>query len=339
MAAFARDTVPATVAAAVRPAGASQFGATTLDVDVAPDESAGFMNPVAAVTNQGDVVLAYVRGACSPSCGPFAERVAIFDNSPPQLSNLNVPATAVAGTAFDVSASVFDTFSAVSTKWDFGDGTTAEGTAVGHSYGVAGTYTVKVTATDAVGNATSAERTIQVASPASAPPPAPSDADHDGDPAGSDCNDNDPAVHHGATDIPGNGVNEDCVGTDALDVLAVGFTNKWTVFKTYTTVFRLAVKKVPAGATVRLRCKGKGCPLKTKTVKPKTGGTVNLTKAFNRKRKARLKAGAKVTILVTKPGAVGNWFQATVQKGVHFPKTKQGCLAAGSATKKVACPS
>src|SRR5205823_1358652 len=42
----------------------------------------------------------------------------------------------------------------------------------------------------------------------------PIDADGDGEPRGQDCDDSNPNVHHGATEICGNGLDDDCVGGD-----------------------------------------------------------------------------------------------------------------------------
>jgi hypothetical protein len=91
-------------------------------------------------------------------------------------------------------------------------------------------------------------------------------------------------------------------------------------------------------------CKGKGCKFKKKSVTAKKAQTVKLTKYFNVKKKgkktkvAKLKAKAKVSIIVTKKNTFGNWFEATIQKGQKFPKTKQGCLAVGSSKTHVKCP-
>jgi PKD repeat protein len=52
-------------------------------------------------------------------------------------------------------------------SWSFGDGSFANGLAVNHSYGSAGTYTVKVTLTDAVGASVETELSVTVAASSS----------------------------------------------------------------------------------------------------------------------------------------------------------------------------
>ncbi len=70
------------------------------------------------------------------------------------------------------SATASDRWSPVTLRWSFGDGTSATGGAVSHAFGAAGAFSVTVTATDAVGNATSASRSVLATPPAPPPPPA-----------------------------------------------------------------------------------------------------------------------------------------------------------------------
>ena len=57
-------------------------------------------------------------------------------------------------------------------QWDFGDGTTATGLSVIHTYGAAGNYTVKLSVTDRGGNATSFSQLVQILGSTGLPVPA-----------------------------------------------------------------------------------------------------------------------------------------------------------------------
>jgi hypothetical protein len=99
--------------------------------------------------------------------------------------------------------------------WSFGDGASAVGTNVSHAFTAAGTYPVTVTSTDALGNASSDARVIGVVGP---PPPCGQDCDGDLYDASVDCDDTQSALHPGAVDIPGDGIDQDCVDGDAKDL-------------------------------------------------------------------------------------------------------------------------
>jgi hypothetical protein len=92
-----------------------------------------------------------------------------------------------------------------------------------------------------------------------------------------------------------------------------------------STTFRsLSVKGVPKGATVRVTCKGKGCPKKVFT-KKNARGSVTL-KPYVRK---SLRKGIVLTVSVTKPGAVGMVKTITIRAS-KAPKITTACLQPGA---------
>ncbi len=82
----------------------------------------------------------------------------------PLFQSVSIPSTGIVGVPLTLSASPVAPWSPVGeTTWSFGDGATASGTNVMHTYASAGSYAVKVTSTDALGNLNSSTGTITIA--------------------------------------------------------------------------------------------------------------------------------------------------------------------------------
>ena len=126
-----------------------------------------------------------------------------------------------------------------------------------HAYAAAGVYTVRVTATDAVGNAATVSRAVQITAPAGI------DADGDGffrgTNPGQDCDDGNARINPGATDVRGNRVDENCDGRRA-PFLLVGATPKttWSVLGSRLTLVELRIRGWAKGTKADLRCAGQG---------------------------------------------------------------------------------
>ena len=112
--------------------------------------------------------------------------------------------------------------------------------------------------------------------------------------------------------------------TTKVEATVIG---RWGLGRRVTTVFQLAVKKIPEGGRVEVRCAGKGCPFARRLIAP-AGGTATLTKLFARR---RLKRGTVVEVRVTAPGMVGKVVRYTMRARRKLPRTVPLCLPAGAA--------
>ena len=131
-------------------------GASVGGVDVATDAA-------------GDALASWTA---TDALGAKSVAAAAFQAAGPQLSSVSVPTSGTTGKQLAVSATATSTFATVAqTTWDFGDGSPlATGASADHVYAQAGDYTVTVTATDSVGNATQARRQVSVARSPETPP-------------------------------------------------------------------------------------------------------------------------------------------------------------------------
>jgi hypothetical protein len=176
-----------------------------------------------------------------------------------------------------------------------------------------GDHTLDVLAKDAAGNVdgTAARRSWRMN---------PLDLDGDGYNGPSpDCDDADPRINPGKSDVADNGVDENCDGADAITppieiplipvtpvkpvakpAITIALPYFMTATRKSTTFRSLSVKGVPAGATVKVACTGT-CPKKKLTIRSRKGGTV----ALKPYRKKALKVGTTLRIEVSKAGMIG----------------------------------
>ncbi|HEY6887966.1 MAG TPA: PKD domain-containing protein [Solirubrobacter sp.] len=128
--------------------------------------------PQVAMDDQGNGLVVWVQR----NVGGIIARA--YDSAGPDVRDLNIPYAATAGAVAAMTVSARDRWSALrDVVWDFGDGTTATGGAVEHTYRGPGRYHVTVTATDVLGNSTSGGEDVVVSpAPVQAPAqPAPTD--------------------------------------------------------------------------------------------------------------------------------------------------------------------
>jgi hypothetical protein len=222
-----------------------------------------------------------------------------------------------------------------------------------------GDHTFEVRAVDQAGNqdATPAARSWRVNS---------LDADSDGTNRPADCDDANPAIHPGVTDVPDNGVDEDCDGADRTAAAATGggggggggsvagdggsgagdggsgaapvpvsvSLSFYWVFKGSKTWARtLRLRAMTPGTTVTLTCKGRGCPFKTRKARPSSEGAVDAKRLL---KKRKLSAGAVLTIRVTAPGAVTKVITFKMRRNKLPTGSRFSCLPPG-APKPLTC--
>lgn len=164
------DRPAGTITARTRPTSSDPLGSPT--TVIAPSGTAKAYTPKqVALDEQGNGFLLWDRTISTGPSTPDTHLLGVsaYDPVAPVLTSTAVPATGKAGTAISVSAAATDRISTPAYTWSFGDGSTATTTTATHVYAKAGTYAVKVTATDEAGNASSATRSVVVSAAAALP--------------------------------------------------------------------------------------------------------------------------------------------------------------------------
>jgi hypothetical protein len=97
----------------------------------------------------------------------------------------------------------------------------------------------------------------------------------------------------------------------------------------------LKVQQAPAGATVIVRCHGRGCP-KGASRRTTASGPHGVPAIVFGRFERYLRAGAVVEVLVSKSGLIGKWTRLRVRRG-KLPERVDLCLDAAG-VKPIACP-
>lgn len=149
------------------------------------------------------------------------------------------------------------------------------------------------------------------------------DADADGFNRPQDCDDDNPAIHPGARDTPGNRIDEDCSGRPApLPQLPSRIL--WSYDANPFRLTSLRVTKAPRGSRISVRCRGRGCP--SKTVVRNLRKARNTVSVLGRLGKALLGRGATVEVSITKREHIGVMRRITVRSPAQAPRASFYCL-------------
>ena len=161
------------------------------------------------------------------------------------------------------------------------------------------------------------------------------DRDADGYASNVDCNDGAASIHPGVIDPPGDGVDQDCSSADArYPRITTPIQYQFSPGRRSTRVVTLVVKEMPAGATVEVRCTGRGCFKGVKRVRSTKARTeVDVRRRFLGKRLLRVRAQLEVRVVA--PATIGKVARFTV-RSKKAPAVRFLCLAPG-ATKPGAC--
>jgi hypothetical protein len=143
----------------------------------------------------------------------------------------------------------------------------------------------------------------------------------------------------GGSERTGNRVDEDCDGFsapyDEIDS-SIRFSFRFTSRRTFVTTMNLA--RVTRSTTLRVRCRGRGCPFRSRRVRLRRG-RAKLSRIFRRRgRRVGLRPRTSISISLTRSGWTSKVYRFRVRRAA-IPTFGTFCQLPGTSRLRRSCPS
>jgi hypothetical protein len=141
----------------------------------------------------------------------------------------------------------------------------------------------------------------------------------------------------GTAEVPGNKGDENCDGSvEPFQEVEASIRYRFRFPRGRLTVSALRLSRITRGSSLRVKCRGKGCPFRSKRVRIRRNGAT-LSRLFKKRgRRVRLRRGARITISITKSGLISKVYLFRVRRGTASLATR--CQLPGSSRLRTRCP-
>ena len=138
-----------------------------------------------------------------------------------------------------------------------------------------------------------------------------------------DCNDGDRRIHPGVREVRGNRVDENCDRVKQPYAPLSSTTASWNADLT-----RYVVRRIPARATVTLRCRGRGCPRAFRKATKRYRSAKRSIRVRSRAPRVLFRPGARIELTVTARHRRGKRWRITI-KARRVPAVKISNVGTG----------